>query len=308
MVIDSHWGGEPTRLVVSGGPDLGMGTMAERREVLREEFDWVRTALVHEPRGAEVIVGGVVEEPVDEGCVCGVIFFNNVGYLNMCGHGTMGLVRTLAYQGRIEAGEHRIETPVGEVRATLEESGAVTVENVASYRSRQGVEVAVDGYGVVRGDVAWGGNWFFLVTEHEQEVAIERVGVLTDFLKAVRLGLERDGVTGDEGAEIDHLELFARYDGAEADARNFVLCPGGAYDRSPCGTGTSAKLACLVADGKLGEGEVWRQAGVLGSVFEGRVKSVDGEGRVIPLVTGRAYVTGETEVVREEGDPFRDGV
>jgi 4-hydroxyproline epimerase len=281
--------------------------MGERLERIRLEHDWVRTALVHEPRGSEAMVGGVVLEPEDADCVAGVIFFNSVGYLGMCGHGTIGLVATLAHLGRLGPGDHRIETPVGEVTATLHETGEVTIANVASYRSHEAIEVDVDGYGRVRGDVAWGGNWFFLISESSVEVSYARVDELTVYTKAVRRALKREGITGEGGEEIDHVEVFGPFEGEEADGRNFVLCPGGAYDRSPCGTGTSAKLACLVASGKLKAGELWRQASILGTVFEGRVE-IDQAGRVIPRITGRAYVTGEMEVIRDSEDPFRDGI
>jgi len=257
QVIDSHTGGEPTRLVVSGGPDLGAGPLAERLRRFRTQHDAFRSAVVNEPRGSDVIVGALLCEPVDPACAAGVIFFNNVGYLGMCGHGTIGLIATLAHMGRIQPGEHRVETPVGMVTAVLHESGDVTVNNVASYRSRAAVPVEVPGFGAVTGDVAWGGNWFFLVREHEMELTLANVEALVNFTWAIRQALDANGITGDSGAEIDHIELYGP--SQIADSRNFVLCPGKAYDRSPCGTGTSAKLACMYADGKLKEGQVWRQ-------------------------------------------------
>ncbi|MGH9550253.1 MAG: proline racemase family protein, partial [Terriglobales bacterium] len=275
-VIDSHTGGEPTRLVVSGGPDLGAGPLAERQERFRSQYDSFRSAVVNEPRGSDVIVGALLCEPVDRTCAAGVIFFNNVGYLGMCGHGTIGLVVSLAYQGRIRPGEHRIETSVGVVGAILHESGEVTVNNVPSYRSAAGIAVTVPGHGQVRGDVAWGGNWFFLVQDHKMELDLCKVDELTQFTWAIRNALRDNGIAGDDGKEIDHIELFSPSHKPGVDSKNFVLCPGKAYDRSPCGTGTSAKLACLVADGKLRDGQVWRQESIVGSVFEGTARVVDG--------------------------------
>ncbi len=271
-VIDSHTGGEPTRVVVRGGPDLGAGPLSQRVELFRSQNDCFRSAVVNEPRGSDVIVGALLCEPVDPACAAGVIFFNNVGYLGMCGHGTIGLVATLAHLKRIEPGEHRIETPVGTVGATLHESGEVTVNNLASYRTAADVEVDVPAYGKVRGDVAWGGNWFYLVRDHDLELTLNNVEALTSFSWAIRQALRANAITGAEGEEIDHIELFGPPQTAEADSRNFVLCPGKAYDRSPCGTGTSAKLACLYADGKIREGQTWRQESLIGSVFEGTVK------------------------------------
>jgi len=305
-VIDSHTGGEPTRLVVEGGPDLGRGSMAERLERFRTQFDEFRSAVVNEPRGSDVIVGALLCEPQDASCAAGVIFFNNVGYLGMCGHGTIGLMVTLAHMGRIGAGKHRIETPVGVVTAELNADGSVTIENVCSYRTVEQAAVDVEGHGTVHGDVAWGGNWFFLCDDHGQRVEFGNVQDLTDFAWRVRHALERQGITGADGHEIDHIELFGPADPAKADGRSFVLCPGGAYDRSPCGTGTSAKLACLAADGKLAEGALWRQESIVGSVFEGRYRSVPGGVR--PSITGRAWVNADARLIFDDGDPFRMGI
>jgi len=306
QVIDSHTGGEPTRVVVSGGPDLGHGPMEARLERFRAEHDYFRSAVVNEPRGSEVMVGALLCEPSDGSCAAGVIFFNNVGYLGMCGHGVIGLIATLAYLNRIKPGEHRIETPVGVVTARLRESGEVTVANVPSYRLRSRVGVDVPGYGAVFGDVAWGGNWFFLVEDHGMELSLDRVEELTEFAWRIRLALAQQRITGQDGQEIDHVELFAPPVSAGADSRNFVLCPGKAYDRSPCGTGTSAKLACLYADGKLEEGQVWRQESIVGSVFEGSVSIIDG--RIHPRITGSAFVNAEATLALDERDPFCWGI
>ncbi|MGZ4789423.1 MAG: 4-hydroxyproline epimerase [Terriglobales bacterium] len=305
-VLDSHTGGEPTRLVVSGGPDLGRGALAERLEQFRQHHDSFRSAMVNEPRGSDVVVGALLCEPVDRTCVAGVIFFNNVGYLGMCGHGTIGLVATLAYMNRITPGEHRIETPVGVVSAELHENGKVTVNNVASYRIAADVAVKVPGYGEVRGDVAWGGNWFFLVRKHDLSLTLKNVDELTTFTWAIRTALRESGITGDQGKEIDHVELFAPSEIPGVDSRNFVLCPGKAYDRSPCGTGTSAKLACLYADGKIREGQVWKQESIVGSVFEGTVRVKDG--KVYPSITGSAFVNAEAELILNPQDPLCMGI
>jgi 4-hydroxyproline epimerase len=305
-VIDSHTGGEPTRVVTAGGPDLGGGSMAERLARFRSAHDDFRSAVVNEPRGSDAMVGALLCEPADPRSTAGVIFFNNVGYLGMCGHGTIGLMATLAHMGKAVPGEHRIETPVGPVKAILHEDGQVTVQNVASYRSAKGVEVEVSGYGAVRGDVAWGGNWFCLVSDHGQRIAMDNIERLTDCTWRIRQALMRSGIAGDNGQEIDHIELFGPPDRTDADSKNFVLCPGKAYDRSPCGTGTSAKLACLAADGKLREGEIWRQESIVGSVFEGsyRIKG----GQILPSIKGTAHVNAEATLVFDARDPFRMGI
>ncbi|MEP9320702.1 4-hydroxyproline epimerase [Pseudomonas sp. LABIM340] len=308
QVLDSHTGGEPTRLVLDGFPDLGRGSMAERRALLAEQHDSWRAATVLEPRGSDVLVGALLCEPVDPSACAGVIFFNNTGYLGMCGHGTIGLVVSLAHLGRIGPGTHKIETPVGTVEATLHGDRSVSVRNVPSYRYRKQVPVEVPGHGLVHGDIAWGGNWFFLISDHGLRVAGDNLDELTAYTVAVQKALEDQGIRGEDGGLIDHIELFA--DDPEADSRNYVLCPGKAYDRSPCGTGTSAKLACLAADGKLAAGAAWRQASVIGSQFEGRFEwaGEPAEGRIIPTIRGRANISAEATLLLEEDDPFAWGI
>jgi len=305
-VIDSHTGGEPTRVVLSGGPDLGDGPLAERLQRFRDEHDTFRSAVVNEPRGSDVMVGALLCEPLDPSCAAGVIFFNNVGYLGMCGHGTIGLIATLSFLKRIAPGEHRLETPVGTVTAILHPDGKVTVNNVASYRLDSNVEVEVPGYGAVRGDVAWGGNWFFLVREHSLDLSLKNIEQLTNFTWAIRQSLNQHGITGAGQQEIDHIELFGPSNSPSVDSKNFVLCPGKAYDRSPCGTGTSAKLACLYADGKIREGQVWKQESIVGSVFEGSISVRDG--KVYPSIKGSAFVNAEAELVLDPQDPFCAGI
>ncbi len=305
-VIDTHTEGEPTRVVIGGGPDLGSGSLDERRAVFRERFDPIRAAIVNEPRGSDVLVGALLGPPTDPSCAAGVIYFNNVGYLGMCGHGTIGVAVALGHLGRIGAGRHRLETPVGPIAFEYDGANAVALENVPSYRFAQGVTVEVDGHGSVTGDVAWGGNWFFLVSEHGQTLTLANVERLTDFTGRIRRALERSGVNGADGAIIDHIELFGPPTRPDADSRNFVLCPGGAYDRSPCGTGTSAKLACLHADGKLQPGQTWRQESIVGSLFEGSFR-LEGS-RLIPRIAGTAFVTAEATLLLDPRDPFRTGV
>lgn len=308
-VIDSHTAGEPTRVVISGGPELGGGTVAERMQRLATEQDHFRAAVVNEPRGSDVMVGALLLEPSDPGCTAGAIFFNNVGYLGMCGHGMIGVVASLAYLNRIQPGEHRIETPVGVVRATLHGAGKVTIENVVSYRHRKAVAVEVPGFGSITGDVAWGGNWFFLAERSPIELVLANREALTEYAWAVRCALRDQGITGADGEEIDHVELFVPAPRPESDSRNFVLCPGKAYDRSPCGTGTSAKLACLAADGKLAPGQTWRQEGILGTWFEGSYRLRNGSPReVIPSITGTAFITSEGKLILQPGDPFSAGI
>jgi 4-hydroxyproline epimerase len=303
-VIDSHTGGEPTRIIVAGAPDIPGADFAEKRLVFRERFDWLRWATVNEPRGSDVLVGAILLPPLERANTCGIIFFNNVDVLLMCGHGTIGLMSTLAYLGRIKPGRHRIETPVGLVEVELHDQYGSTVRNVPCYRYRHAVSVNVPNYGEVVGDIAWGGNWFFLVKEHREDLSLANVERLTQVTWQIREALELQGITGADKGLIDHIELFGP--SQVADSKNFVLCPGKAYDRSPCGTGTSAKLACLVADGKLKPGQVWKQESIVGSIFEGSVEIVGDQ--IYPRITGAAYVTGESKLILDPADPFRLGI
>lgn len=233
QVIDSHTGGEPTRVVIQGGPDLGYGDLADRRQRFADLHDRFRSAVVNEPRGSDVLVGALLCPPVDASCCAGVIFFNNVGFLGMCGHGTIGVVMTLAHLGLIGPGTHRLETPVGIVAVELEENGCVSIENVPSYRHLTSVTLDVSGYGSVTGDIAWGGNWFYLADDHGQTLHPSRVEELTRFTLAVRRAIEEAGIVGGDQQIIDHIELASQTDNPQADSRNFVLCPGGSWDRSP---------------------------------------------------------------------------
>ena len=307
-IVDSHTAGEPTRVVVSGGPVIPAKGAVEARRFLREQADWLRCALIHEPRGFEAIVGAFLCEPSDESCVTGVVFFNNAGYLNGCLHGSIGVIETLSFLGKISVGHHRLETPVGVITIELDSDGKVTVANVPSYRFRASVSIEVPEYGQVVGDIAWGGNWFFLVEGQGPSVAQKNREGLSHFTWAIRQALDASELRGEDDGLVDHVEVFGLPEnGVVADSQNFVMCPGKAYDRSPCGTGTSAKLACLAAEGKLAEGERFVQAGILGTAFECSYKRLD-EKRIIPMVTGQAYVTATSQMILSENDPYRYGI
>ncbi len=303
QVVDSHTEGEPTRVVIAGGPDLGSGPIPERLARFKAEFDGFRSGVVCEPRGSEVVVGALLLTPVNPENAAAVIFFNDVGFLGMCGHGTIGLITTLAHLGRIAPGRHTLETPVGDVAATLHPDRSVTVENVPSFRFKANVCVEVQGWGDFTGDIAWGGNWFFLVEHHPYELTATNHRELVAAASAIRQTLSKKGITGPAGETIDHIEFFS----PPHPSRNFVLCPGASFDRSPCGTGTSAKMACLHTDKKLSEGQVWHQEGILGTVFEGTVTAA-GEDRVLPKIRGRAWITSEATLHFASDDPFAEGI
>jgi 4-hydroxyproline epimerase len=303
-VIDSHTAGEPTRLVIEGGPELGDGPLEERLRRFREQYDPYRRAIVNEPRGSDTVVGALLCRPHRPDCQTGVIFFNNVGYLGMCGHGTIGLVASLAAVGRCQPGPLRIDTPVGPVDARLYDDGRIDVVNVRSFRKARQASVSLDGAGEIRGDVAWGGNWFFLADAPAVTIAFGNLDSLTGVAARLRRAVNEQGFP-----EVDHVEFFGPPSRADANSRNFVLCPGGAYDRSPCGTGTSAKLACLAADGKLEEGAPWVQESLIGSTFTARYRWHDrAKGEIVPTITGTAHVTAEAVLRLDPEDPFRWGI
>jgi 4-hydroxyproline epimerase len=304
-VVDSHTEGEPTRVVVSGWPQPEGATMAERRAYLLARQDRLRQAVVCEPRGHDAMVGALLTPAVEPGSAAGVVFFNNAGALGMCGHGLIGVVRTLQHLGRLGAGTLRFDTPVGTVGAELELEGAVTIENVPAYCHARDVAIDVPEIGRVTGDVAWGGNWFFLTQLQAPALELENAAHLTLLASEILDALRAHGVTGRDGAPIDHVELFGPPRRPDADARNFVLCPGRAYDRSPCGTGTSAKLAVLRARGRLAPGQRWRQESITGSRFEAWLE--EREGKLVPRVRGRAFVTGRATLLFDARDPFREG-
>ncbi|MEP0393304.1 MAG: proline racemase family protein [Erythrobacter sp.] len=304
--IDSHTGGQPTRVIIGGGPDLGAGLLKDQLKRLAQDHDDLRRRTILQPKCSNEMVGALLCQSPDPECAAGVIFFNNAGYLGMCGHGTIGLAVTLAYLGRLPLGSHLIDTPSGIVRVELKSINEVSVENVPSYRLHKDVGLWIDGVGKVRGTVAWGGNWFFLADQCPVDLSRDNIPELTKVASAIKRGLVENGIFGANGAEIDHVEFFASSQKADVNSRNFVLCPGLAYDRSPCGTGTSAKIACLAEDGKLMPGEHWVQESIIGSRFVGSYRR-DETGQVIPSITGSAHIVGDIEIIEQPGDPFAQG-
>ena len=305
-VLDSHTEGEPTRVVIGGWPELESATMERRREELEQRFGRLWRGAILEPRGHDALVGALLTPPVSRDAAAGVVFFDNVGPLWMCGHGTIGVVRTLEHLGRIAPGTVRLDTPVGPVGADLAADGLVTIENVPALCHALDVAVDVPGIGRVVGDVAYGGNWFFLARPGGEKVEPGNGERLRAVTLAIQRALGDQGVTGEGGALVDHVILYGPPGRPDADSRNYVMCPGGAYDRSPCGTGTSAKMASLHARGELAPGQRWRQESITGSLFTGWLE--DQAGRLVPRIQGRAFVTGRTTLFFDPRDPFRHGL
>lgn len=306
-VIDSHTAGEPTRVIVEGGPELGGGSLCERVDIFQQHFDDYRKTAILEPRGTDALVGALLCEPTDERCAAGVIFFNNTGYLGMCGHGLIGTVITLHYLGRLPLGQHLIETPVGIVTVDLHDANTASVENVVSYCYLENVELNIDGLGTVVGDVAWGGNWFFLANDAPFPLILDNISDLTRVATMIKKSLIEHGITGKGGAEIDHIEFYSKPESETANSRNFVLCPGNAYDRSPCGTGTSAKLACLANKGLLMPNKTWVQESVIGSTFSASYRLNKAQ-EIIPTISSTAFICSSATLIRQPNDPFINGI
>lgn len=306
--IDTHTGGEPTRVVIAGGPDLGTGTIAERRERFARDADPLRRAILLEPRGSNVLVGALLCPSTTPEAEAGVIFFNNVGMLGMCGHGTIGVAVALAHLNRISPGTHRLETPVGDVRFNLLGPNEAAIENVPSYRLAKDIRIDTPDAGTFTGDIAYGGNCFF-IAKTPLPLVPANIPHLTQAALALKAALLRNRITGPDGAEIDHIEFTGPSPNPDslANARNFVLCPGGEYDRSPCGTGTSAKLACLAADNHLAPGDEWIQESIIGSTFTGSYTPLP-ENRIRPTIRGTAYVCGDNTLLLDPNDPFIFGI
>lgn len=314
-VIDSHTEGEPTRVVVSGGPELGAGAAQARDALARDHRDFCRGTLL-EPRGSEVLVGAVLVAPADPRCCAGAVFFNNVGVLGMCGHGTIGIARTLLHMGRIGTGSHMLETPVGCVPFDVGEGGSVTLRNVPSRRARSGVRVRLDDGTEATGDIAWGGNWFFITPAPAGlPVGSARIRELEALSLRIQRALDRDGLGMAEGGtatperiRIDHVEIWSPLPTGKG-WRSFTMCPGGQWDRSPCGTGTSAKLACLAADGMAAPGEAMRAESPIGTHFDAWFDGpADAGGSIVPSVRGRAWITAEGDLCFDAGDPCAAGL
>ena len=305
-VIDSHTGGEPTRGVVNGWPQPEGKTLSERVCFMKENQEHLRTGAICEPRGHNAIVGALLTPPENPESLTGVIFFNDVGYIGMCGHAMIGTVETLRHLGKLNSHKALIDTPVGTVSIEIGDDGNVTVANVPSYLYMGDAEVYVEGLGQVRGDVAWGGNWFFLVNNQGPELTMSNIDFLMSSTKKIRQALIDSGITGEDGAVVDHIEFFGDPVHPDAHSKNFVLCPGNAYDRAPCGTGTSAKLACLYAKGKLQVGQEWIQESITGSLYKCWLEDIDGV--ITPFVTSRAHITAESTQYFSEEDDFCWGI
>ncbi|MBT6453353.1 MAG: hydroxyproline-2-epimerase [Planctomycetes bacterium] len=305
--IDTHTAGEPTRVITGGFPDLGSGSISDQRDVLLRDHDSLRAGIVREPRGHEAMVAALLLESSLQDCQAGVIFFNNVGALAMCGHGAMGVVEALRHMGRIEAGDCQLETPAGVVGLNLAEDGEISLRNVASYRCAADCTVTLEDGSSVTGDIAWGGNWFFIAETPGIEVDSKHVSALTEVASRIRDALDGAGIRGSNGEQIDHIELHQSLPAGQGQGtRSFVLCPGREWDRSPCGTGTSATMACEYQKGTLKEGDLWHQIGVLGTRFVGSFVVAD-EG-IVPTIHGQASLCGEGTLYFPPDDPFRHGI
>jgi proline racemase len=219
----------------------------------------------------------------------------------MCGHGLIGMLVALQHAGLVKPGLVRVDTPAGYIAAVLGANGEVTFDNVPSYRKHHELELYLPGIGNVPSDIARGGNWYCLIGQHEHTLELANVAQLTGYCTRVRRAVNDSGFP-----EVDHVELFGPSPTPGVNSRSFVLCPGGAYDRSPCGTGTSAKLACLAADNKLAPGAAWVQESIVGSTFRAKYRR-QGD-KIVPTIAGTAHVTADAMLLIDPTDPFAWGI
>jgi 4-hydroxyproline epimerase len=312
LIVDSHTEGEPTRVILEGGPDLGSGSLSERAARLATEYKDFYRSVVLEPYGQEAMVGALLTEPTNPECVAGVIYFDAAAVIGMCGHGTIGVAATLAHIGKIGIGTHKIETPVGIVEVTLSDKNTITVRNIDSYRFKKAITLEVEGIGKVTGDIAYGGNWFFMVDDSPTPVLPSNIRGLTEAGIAIREAIYAQGIKGGNDGIIDHIVLYGPALTEKGHTRNFVLCPDDAYDRSPCGTGCSARLSCLAADNRLAPGEEIYQESTIGSgytlSYELSTSPTAPKGSIVPSITGQAFITREATLINNPNDPLKKGI
>jgi len=322
--IDSHTMGEPTRVVVGGVPNIPGKTLPEKKAYLEKNMDYLRKAIMHEPRGHNDMFGSILVQPVSDEADIGIIFMDGGGYLNMCGHGTIGASTIAVETGMVPKVEPytelTLEAPAGlvKVRATVENGKVkeITFRNVPAFLYKQDVKINVPEIGEITLDISFGGSFFAIVDAKQLGVKIvpENATKLKDIGLKIRdivnKEIEIQHPTLEHIKTVDLVEIYDEPTNPEATLKNVVIFGEGQVDRSPCGTGTSAKLATLYAKGKIKEGELFVYESIIGTMFKGRVVGTTKVGdfdAVIPEITGSAYITGFNTFVIDEDDPMKYG-
>lgn len=321
--IDAHTCGNPVRVVAKGGPDLVGDTMIEKRRYFLDNYDWIRTGLMFEPRGHDVMSGSILYEPTRDDCDVAILFIETSGCLPMCGHGTIGTVTVAIERGLVtprEPGVLRLDTPAGLVVAQYEQNGdhvdSVRLTNVPAFLHGTDYEVDVPELGTLKMDVAYGGNFYAIIEAQEnfRDMSdlspgdIQRLSPLVRTLMNEKYEFvhpEHPEITG-----LSHVLWTGAPIHAEAHARNAVFYGDKAIDRSPCGTGTSARMAHWAARGDLGKGDVFVHESIIGSLFKGRVEDVLTVGdkpAIVPSIEGWARITGDNTIYIDDRDPFAYG-
>jgi 4-hydroxyproline epimerase len=321
--IDGHTCGNPVRVVAGGGPALQGSTMLERRAHFLAEFDWIRTGLMFEPRGHDIMSGSILYPPTREDCDVAILFIETSGCLPMCGHGTIGTVSTMIEHGLVTPktpGTLRLDTPAGLVIANYRQEGAyveeVRLTNVPAYLHAEGLTAEVPGLGEVVVDVAYGGNFYAIVDPQAAiaDMAEVSAGDLLRYSPVLRRALnEKYEFRHPEKPEINglsHILWTGKPTRDGATARNAVFYGDKAIDRSPCGTGTSARMAQWAAQGRLKTGDEFVHESIIGSLFKGRVEAattVGSKQAIVPSIAGWARVTGLNTIFINDRDPFAHG-
>lgn len=321
--LDGHTCGNPVRLVSGGGPILEGQTMLEKRAHFLRAFDWIRTGLMFEPRGHDMMSGAILYPPTRPDCDVAVLFIETSGCLPMCGHGTIGTVTMAIENGLVtprEPGKLAIDAPAGRVEVTYRQEGRfveeVRLRNVPAFLHAEGLTAQVEGFGEIVVDVAYGGNFYAIVEPQKnfRDMADHSAGALIALSPRLRAALNAQyDFVHPEHPEIRGLSHIL-WTGAprhpEAQARNAVFYGDKAIDRSPCGTGTSARMAQLVAKGRLAVGDAFVHESIIGSLFHGRVEAattVAGKPAIVPSVAGWARQTGINTIFIDDRDPFAHG-
>jgi len=321
--IDGHTAGNPVRLVIEGGPDLAGDSMSARRQDFMTRYDWIRTGLCFEPRGHDMMSGGFLYPPTTADADVGILFIETSGCLPMCGHGTIGIVTFALEHGLIKPrtpGKVIAEVPAGVIELDYVQDGdrvrSVRIRNVPSYLAQQGIEIDVPDFGPLTVDVAYGGNFYAIIEPQGAYAGLDALGAARILqLSPVIRTLVREAFTPVHPLDpticgVSHLLWADKPRGEGADGRNAVFYGDKAIDRSPCGTGTSARLAHLHATGRLGVGETFVHESYIGSRFIGRVEAETGIGgrpAIIPSVEGSAIATGLNEIWIDDEDVFAHG-
>jgi len=323
--IDTHTMGEPTRIITEGLPFIPGNNMMDKKNYLVEHFDYIRTMTMHEPRGHGDMFGAILMEPTKKEADIGVIFMDSGGYLNMCGHGSIGVSTILVDEGYVKVEEPitniTLDTPAGLVRAKVEvenkKAKGVSIENVPAFLYKENIKIEISELGQVPVDISFGGSFFALVDSKylNLKISLENIDEIIKLALIIREKINNKVKVIHPNIpdinKVDLVEIYGKPTNSIADLKNVVIFGAGQFDRSPCGTGTSAKLAYLHGKNKLKKNEYFVHESITGTMFKGRILEEVKIGKyngIIPEIKGRAFIIGYSHLIAQEEDPFKHGL